>query len=194
MDTSYMRMKYKNHLIIGIVLIFILVIEPTIAMPKSTRDSDNLLIFQAVIQNVLSTLPSSVKTICILDVTFDGDSQVWTPFDLGSLDERIVIDNFICDDQQSDDPTIVKILYSSDIGNRITQIAKPSGERGKAYERAINYHYNGKRIVSTAFLQCNADINIYVFDNNNSRIQLTESATIGSLRCLKCEPIAPVNK
>lgn len=177
-----MLLKNKKYTLLGMFLFFLVVINQGTVMSKSAQDRSSLDVAQIVIREMLSSLPSSIEQICVLEVSFNGKSQLTEPIDLKYLDNRIVTNPSICSDH-SDDPSKISIMYMNDARTKIRQMEKPSGQKGDIYDRVLKYINTGHFAAFAAIAECGADIHIYILKNSKDGFHLIDSVVIGTATC-----------
>ena len=178
-------LKNKNYPRWGVVLLLLTIANnPGCAISETLRDSDQSIITRAVVRDILKSVPLSVKKICVLEMSFDGKTQIDTPLNLNYLDNRIVTDDFTCSTQSADDSRIM-IMYTYDVRVAISHVERPPSEEGELYDRIIEYlnHNSGDHIASATFGRCDADIHVYAFRIDTDEPKLTESTVIGKMKC-----------
>lgn len=179
-----MYLKDKNCSQLGIIVVLlILAIDLRMAMPSYAQDSKQSIIRDTIVRDIVSSLPISTENICILEASYDGESQSIKPLDLKYLDNRIVTEPSVCGDPPSIDDSQTRIIYINDVGIGIRQMERPSGQAGEMYDWVIKHLDAGNFVAHAALFRCGADIHVYAFKNDTDDPHLIESAVIGSVEC-----------
>jgi len=177
----YQYHKTKKTFLWSFSFLFaMLTITPMKAMSEPMEDCNQLKITQMVIREIISTLPLSIKNICVLE---EYPDQPLKPLKLNHVDNRISIDHDICDNPFSVDPSNVAILFIKDANTRIRLVNRPKGSFGEVYDKVINHLDSGDIIASAGLAKCGADINVYIFRISENSPHLIESVVIGTVEC-----------
>jgi len=174
----YMKTRKFNRwkFLFFLYIFYISAITPSIAMSESAKDNSKLKITQTVISKITSSIPLSIKKICVLEVFPDQSAK---PLELKYLDNRIVTDNDICYSSPYKDRTnITVILFINDVNIAFRKEERPSGQYGEVHDRIIKYLDAGKIVAMAALDKSGADVNAYVFEVSENGPQLIESAVI----------------